>query len=179
MLRKFFQAMYENPTKDDWTEQVMKDLSDLNIKADLQALEGMAKSTFKNLVKCKGMEFALDQLNTEKFKHSKMENLVYTDLKVQDYLLSTEITTEQKRNLFLFRTRMANFSENFRNGDMAQPCKMCHLFRDSQSHGVDCYETMKYVKIKGNLQEIYTNNISRETGIMITQIMEARKNKLG
>ena len=90
MLRKFFQAMYENPTKDDWTEQVMKDLSDLNIKADLQALEGMAKSTFKNLVKCKGMEFALDQLNTEKFKHSKMENLVYTDLKVQDYLLSTD-----------------------------------------------------------------------------------------
>ena len=179
MLRKFFQAMYENPTKDDWTEQVMKDLSDLNIKADLQALEGMAKSTFKNLVKCKGMEFALDQLNTEKFKHSKMENLVYTDLQVQDYLLSTEITTEQKRNLFLFRTRMANNLENFRNGDMAQPCKMCHLFRDSQSHGVNCYETMKYVKIKGNLQEIYTNNISRETGIMITQIMEARKNKLG
>ena len=35
MLRKFFQAMYENPTKDDGTEQVLKDLNDLNIKADL------------------------------------------------------------------------------------------------------------------------------------------------
>ena len=74
---------------------------------------------------------------------------------------------------------MANNLENFRNGDMAQPLKMRNLFLDSQLHGVNCYETMKNVKIKGNLQEIYTNNNSHETGIMITQIMEARKNKLG
>ena len=114
MLHKFFQAMLENPTKDDWTESVLQDLVDFDtIKADLQALGAMAKSTFKNLVKTKGKEFTLDRLNQKKFEHSKMENLVYTELKTQDYLLSTDITTEQKRQIFLFRTRMADFSENY------------------------------------------------------------------
>ena len=108
-----------------------------------------------------------------------MENLVYTDLKTQDYLLSTDITTEQKRNIFLFRTRMADFSENFKNDNLTQPCKMCHLFKDSQVHAVNCNETMKHVSKNGNIDEVYTNNISRETAIMITQIEKARKNKLG
>ena len=35
MLHKFFQAMLENPTKDDWTELVLQDISDFGIKADL------------------------------------------------------------------------------------------------------------------------------------------------
>ena len=49
MLHKFFQAMLENPTKDDWTELVLQDLLDFGIMADLQALGAMAKSTFKKL----------------------------------------------------------------------------------------------------------------------------------
>ena len=92
--------MLENPSKDDWTETVLQDLSDFGIKADLHVLGAMAKSTLKNLIKAKGKEYELDKLNLEKFKHSKMENLVHTDLKTQDYLLSSEISTEQKRNLF-------------------------------------------------------------------------------
>ena len=149
MLHKFFQAMLENPTKDDWTESVLQDLADFDIKADLQALGSMAKSTFKNLVKTKGKEFTLDRLNQKKFEHSKMENLVYTELKTQDYLLSTDITTEQKRQIFLFRTRMADFSENYKNENAAKPCRMCHLYRDSQVHAVNCLETMKHVSEKG------------------------------
>ena len=74
---------------------------------------------------------------------------------------------------------MADFSENFKNGNITQPCRMCYLFRDSQLHAVNCYETMKHVSNKGNIDEVYTNNISRETAIMITQIAQARKNKLG
>ena len=179
MLHKFFQAMLDNPTKDDWTESVLQDLSDFEIKADFQALGNMAKSTFKNLVKSKGKEYTLDQMNLKKFEHSKMDNLVYTDLKTQDYLLSTDISTEQKRNIFLFRTRMADFSENFKNSNIDEPCRMCYQFRDSQVHAINCFETMKHVSTKGNINEVYTSNISRETAIIITHIAKVRKNKLG
>ena len=73
---------------------------------------------------------------------------------------------------------MANFSENFRNGSEAQYCRMCHLFPDSQSHSVNCVETMKNVKVKGKYEEIFTNNITHETASMITNILDVRKNKL-
>ena len=180
MLYKFFEAMYEKPTKDDWIELVTKDLTDFGIKDDFKAIESKSKSSFKNVVKIKAKEFALEQLNMMKFKHTKLDNLVHTELCTQDYLLSTDLSTEQKRNLFLFRTRMANFSNNFKNqsGNLAQMCKMCSLFPDSQTHSVNCLETMKHVRTKGNYEEIFTNNISRETAIMITQIVEVRKNKL-
>ena len=178
MLHKFFKAMCENPSKDDWIELVLKDLSDFGIEDDLQAIELKSKTAFKEIVKTKAKEFALDKLNNMKFKHSKLENLVHTELCTQEYLLSAQFSNEQKRNLFLFRTRMADFSENFRNGSEVQHCRMCYLFPDSQSHSVNCVETMKNVKVKGKYEEIFTNNISCETASMITNILDVRKNKL-
>ena len=62
MLHKFFEAMYENPSKDDWIELVLKDLSDFGIEDDLQAIESNSKFTFKETVKMKAKEFALDKL---------------------------------------------------------------------------------------------------------------------
>ena len=178
MLYKFFEAMAEKPIKDDWIELVLKDLSDFGITGNFKAIEAKSKDAFKKIVKIKAKEFALDQLNQMKFKHTKMENLVYTELCTQDYLLSKDFGTDQKRNLFLFRTRMASFSENFRSGDVTQQCRMCSLFPDLQSHSVNCYETMKNIRTKGKYEEIFNKNISRETALMVTQILEVRKNKL-
>ena len=56
---------------------------------------------------------------------------------------------------------------------------MCYQFRDSQVHAINCFETMKHVSTKGNINEVYTSNISRETAIIITHIAKVRKNKLG
>ena len=79
-----------------------------------------------------------------KFKHTKLENLVHTELCTQEYLLNAQFSNEQKRNLFLFRTRMANFSENFRNGSEAQYCRMCHLFPGFP---------VSFCKLRGNNEE--------------------------
>ena len=176
MLYKFFITMYENPSKDDWTEQVEKDLNDLGICMDFEYLRSTSKPRFKSIVKNKCKEMALDQLNGEKFRHSKMNNIVFTELKMQAYLVSEEFTLEQKRNIFLCRTRMADYSENYRAGaDLVTPCIVCKLHTDSLSHAVNCIETLKRVKTRGNWQEIYTENISIETAIMLSEISEIRK----
>ena len=57
MLHKFFEAMCENPSKDDWIELVLKDLSDFGIEDDLQAIELKSKTAFKEIVKTKAKEF--------------------------------------------------------------------------------------------------------------------------
>ena len=96
--------MNENPSKDDWSEQVKVDLKDLGIKKYLRKIEVTSKASFKKMVKSKIYEYALDQLNLENFSHSKMDNVVYPELKIQDYLLSEDISTAEKMNLFHFRT---------------------------------------------------------------------------
>ena len=179
MLFKFFQAMYENPSIDDWTEQAARDLKDLEIEEDFSYFKSVSKIKFKKIVKLKTKEFALDNLNEEKFKHSKMENLVYTNLEVQNYLISEELTLSQKRNIFLFRTRMADYADNY-GGSSSQviPCKVCSMHSDCQAHSMTCLETLKSITQKGNYSEIFTNKISKETAVMLHQITEARKNKL-
>ena len=135
----------------------------------------MSENKFKEMIKIKMKENVLDSLNERKLVHSKMENLFYTDLNTQDYLLSDETTTQQKRNLFLFRTRMADFNDNFRGGNEPLPCRICGMHLDSQSHSVKCEMTVKKFNYKGDYNEIFHNNITKETAIFLEQLIEFRK----
>ena len=47
---------------------------------------------------------------------------------------------------------------------------------DSQTHAVNCLETMKNINEPEN---IFTNNISIGTAMMLEQIVKFRENKLG
>ena len=72
---------------------------------------------------------------------------------------------------------MANFSENFRGFNPPLPCKICGKEVDSQSHSVICFQTTKFITKKGKYEEIFLNEISQETAIMLEEILEIRKNK--
>ena len=104
-----------------------------------------------------------------------MDSLVYTELKIQNYLVSEDILVSQKRNIFLFRTRMAEYGQNYPAGFHTIPCKMCGLHTDCQIHSTNCKETMRKVRVHGNYNEIYTDNISKNTALMLQQILEVRK----
>ena len=178
MLYKFFIAQWEDPIKKDWVEQVRTDLEDLGIKLNLDEIEMKSEMTFKKMVKVKIKEFALDSLNEMKYEHSKMDNVIYTELNIQTYLMSEELSVEQKRIIFHFRTRMANFAENFRGQNPSIPCKICLMHVDSQEHGVNCTVTKKSLKKAGKYEEIFTNNITVATAQMLQELVEFRKEQL-
>ena len=73
-------------------------------------IKSLSNTKFKKMVKIRTTEFALENLNEKKFSHSKMEDLLYTELEMQNYLVMDNITTAQKRIIFQFRTRMTNCS---------------------------------------------------------------------
>ena len=177
LLYRFFLAQWENPCKSDWTKQTKVDLADLQIKEDLSFISSFSKLSFKKLVKLKIKEFSLDKLNEKKYTHSKMDDLLYTELEIQDYLLSEELSVAQKRVVFLYRTRMAKYSENYRGKDPPKPCRVCQLHVDCQAHGVVCPETLKHTKTLGKYEEIFSSNISRKTAAMLEEI-ENHRNKL-
>ena len=50
---------------------------------------------------------------------------------------------------------------------------------ESQTHCENCSITMTNVRTKGNYNEIFLNNISSETAMMLQQVVAYRDNKLG
>ena len=174
MLYKFFLAQWENPSKQDWTEQVRVDLAELGLQEDILTIEAKSQYCFRKDLKTKIKEFTLDLLNERKFKHTKMDNILFTDLKIQDYLVTEKFSVEQKRIIFLFRTRMADYSENYRGQGPQKPCRICKLHVDSQTHSVNCAATLQNIRTKGNYNEIFSSNISIETAMMLQQILEYR-----
>ena len=71
--------------------------------------------SFKRLVKMKTKDYTLEYLLNLKQKHSKMSNLQYEELRLQSYLMDENITVKEAKNIFKYRTRVANFKDNFKN----------------------------------------------------------------
>ena len=114
MLHSFFLTQFYNPTPGDWTEQAKVDFKDFDISLDFDMLKTKSKDTFKRLVKKQAEEYELLRLTRKQEKHSKMENLYYTEMKPQRYMKTPGITTEEVQNIFRWRVRMSPFGENFR-----------------------------------------------------------------
>ena len=158
MLSKVFKIQWKYPVKDDWVLQVQQDLRDLDI------------------VKIKSKEYALEQLLKLKLKHSKMENLEYTDLNLQNYLSDDSITVQEAKNLFKFRTRVAKFYANMKNNhELSQACPFCKVQDDTQEHSVQCNVVKTKINVKGNYRDIFLDDIPVEIARTLMEITKLRE----
>ena len=136
MLAKFFQAQSKYPVKGDWTEQVKIDLEDFGIQENLDWIKSKSVNSFKRLVKKKAKQYALSEFLRKKSIHSKLDNIEYTELKMQKYLSSGLVSASQGKILLKFRSRMANYDNNF--GSSESSCKLCQNHPDSQEYIYKC-----------------------------------------
>ena len=105
----------------------------------MDEISSMKKSKFRKLVYSQLREVARDYLISLKLSHSKLDNMK-NDFKMQEYLCSENLSTQQKQILFMLQTRMievkANFSEKFNN---VLTCHFC-TEEESQPHLLLCSE---------------------------------------
>ena len=80
--------------------------------------------SWKNIVKKKSKEFELRKLlNMKEYKSkSKVKNLNYDKLHIQDYLINLDV--KLAKNVFRYRTRMIQFDGKF-NG--LEPINVCSV----------------------------------------------------
>ena len=109
MLSRFFHSQWRFPIKNDWVNQVQDDLKDFNMNHKLSELKLISKTSWKKKVKLNMKEYSLDLLNKIKGNHSKMEELFYPELRLQNYLKDMDISVPVAKNLFRWRTRTAKF----------------------------------------------------------------------
>ena len=137
MLKQFLRAQCENPVKGDWVTTVLDDLQELDIKQNFDEISEIPKVTFKNIVNSKVKQKALNFLRNEQQTHSKSKNLHYSDLKLQDYLMSG-LSIKEKSFIFLARSRMLNVKCNFKVGRTDLICSKCGLEDEEQEHLLSC-----------------------------------------
>ena len=105
-----------------------------------------------------------------------MENLIYIELKLQNYLKDDQITAQEAKNLFRFRTRGAKFRSNMKNNyEMSVACPLCHLQLDTQQHSVQCPVVLDKVKVKGTYTDIFLEDIPQDICKTLMEISELRE----
>ena len=138
----------------------------------------MSSETFKRLVKVKARELAHGILVQKQAQHSKMDAHIYPELKPQKYLSLKGARIEQIRNIFRFRTKMANFGDNFRNNRASLVCPLCKKHYDSQALSFQCEYYRDKLEITCNMSDIYCDEISLETARTITDLMNLRAKQI-
>ena len=164
--------------RNEWTEQVKADLKELGIGDDLSWIMKKSKMSFKSLVKKQVRELALLKLSQKKQWHSKMSNLTYTNLEIQEYLKKKDITPTQAKIVFKFRTRMEKFSENFKGGKPTKQCPIRTETEDTQEHSFKCKVINMNIQVEGNLSDIFTLDIDKKTAKTLESIVKFRESYL-
>ena len=171
MLHKFFITQWKYPAvRGEWTEQVKLDLSEFDIVEDLQWIKSKSKLAFHKMVKAQARELTLDTNKRE----GKMKNLYYSELEMQEYLVDKNMTTSQAKAVFKFKTRMANFSDNFKAGGLTKTCPMCHEAPDTQQHSLTCKIIKENIKVEIRYEEIFYSKVSAETARTLESILNFR-----
>ena len=73
---------------------------------------------------------------------------------------------------------MEKFGENYQAGRSQVLCPLCHVHLDNQEMAFQCSEITKELTMKGNLEDIFSENIKLETVETLTKIVEIRKQKI-
>ena len=162
MLAKFFITQWKYPSPGDWTEQVKEDLKDFGMLADFDFMRSKSKDSFKNLVKKKAVEYAFYSFMEMKNGHSKLDKLFYTSLSTQEYLTERKLSAAQAQLVFKYRTRMANYNENFRGYTGHTPCPLCLSHLDCQSMCMSCPTIKENIGVDGQYQKLFSNKITKE-----------------
>ena len=141
-----------------------KNLTDFGIPKDLKFIRSKSKLVFNKLVKTKAREYELHRLVKLKNSRniSKMKDLFYIELKMQEYLELKDMSASQAKAMFKFRIRMAPFGENFRGGEKTVLCPLCRKHPDGQEESFSCVQVNRLVNVRGNYKEIFRTKFCQQ-----------------
>ena len=114
------------------------------------------------MTKKKAKEFEFKRLLEIKSTKSKLKDLKYSELKLQDYLMLKSMNVAQAKALFKFRVRMAPFGENFKGGQTPIVCPLCKNHPDGQAESFKCEKIVRMINVKGEYKEIFNQKFDSD-----------------
>ena len=103
MIYKVLEATQENPLKNDFVTTCERYLEHLKIDLTFEEISQMSQYNFKKLVKEKTKEAGFKYLIEEKNRQSKVCDIQYKCLEIQEYLMEENKNTEISQIIFKLR----------------------------------------------------------------------------
>ena len=103
MIFQVLKATCENTVKNDFVQTCKKYLKTLDIQLSFEEIESLSNFRFKKLLKEKSRVAGFNYLNSEKRKQSKIMNIHYEKLEIQEYLLSGDRNINISKLIFKAR----------------------------------------------------------------------------
>ena len=166
LIFKCFESQQKSRNKKDWNKQVLKDIEELKLNLSFDEIKEMTNREIKNVLKIAVRKKALEELLMKKESHSKMNNLEYRSLNMQNYLKSNNETLTQRDaiEIFQLRTRMFDVKSNFKNQHEVLMCEACNEYEETQEHLYKC-EAIES-KWEVDFAEIWNNKVEYQVKIM-------------
>ena len=138
MMFKVFEATCENPVKKDFVKTCRKYLELLNINLSFDNITEMTKHKFKQMVKNSVSEAAFKYLLEEKGKQSKIANLEYSKLEIQEYLVVGNKNTEISKLLFKARGKSLDIKTHKKWKYDDDICVGCGVQKETETEILAC-----------------------------------------
>ena len=155
LTKKMLMSQKEVELKGDFYQQVRNDMNSLNIT---EMIESNSKEKLKKIIDDNVRRAAYVFLLAKATAHSKVNHIMYTDLKGSVYFYDHRFTSEKAKLVFKFRTRMFGVRNNFRNKYSCTLCPLCGLEEDSQQHMFDCKIVLNYHTPTTHHDDMYSND---------------------
>ena len=86
-----------------------------------------------------------------------------------------DISDEEAKAIFQFRSRMANFHENYKNNAPINHCPVCSSHPDTQQWAFKCAVLRKNININGEYEDIIEGNIDKKLAKTALTILTYRE----
>ena len=182
LLNRFLMAQMEETFKGDWWETVQQDMVDLDLDMSLFEISNMSEELFKSKVKDCVNKAAHNWLMEQKMKSKKIKDIQYEEHnKIQDYLLSENLSVSQRKFLIHLRCKMVKVRSNYSGMYESKYCQLCsppilidQPLEDSQEHLMLCSSLSANEPIKENTHysDIFSEDIEKQE--YVTLILEQK-----
>ena len=178
LIHQVFQAILDNPQKNDFGNQIKEDLKSLEIELSFEEIKSLSFYSIKKFVKDKILKCSLKYLNGEKDKQDKIKHLYFSELKLQDFLGSDNVERPNLSKLIHnLIAQTIDIKENNPWNYMDNLC-ICEENSEKQSHIFSC-ESLKCVFEIGESGLEYTDLFfgTLEEKLEVAVIFEKRLKK--
>ena len=150
---------------------MQEDLAELGITDTFEQIESYSKYAWKTkvkkIIKEQAFIYLIDQVKERNM--TKIINNKYSELKIQDYLNSSEVSRNVKKFIFKLRSKMIDVSANFGKKEV---CPICKTDENNQLHLLDCEGLDLDLDISGQITDKNTmyNNIYEEDSDVVIEV---------
>ena len=107
-----------------------------------------------------------------KLEHTK--DIVFTELKLQEYLKLSELSVDESKLIILWRLRMAKFARNYEQKNKL--CALCSEHEDTQKKSFQCKKVIKAVEMNVKYNDLFRNP-TKTMAKVSKKIMQLRENQ--